>query len=146
MNGAMRFLAVLLLTLTLFSCTQQKSDGESDVRDCFESVMDAFLTGNSSLLLGNIDNESFRYFSELRRHALRSSERRVHSLPLTNKLMVLTIRHNVPVEVLEEMKTRDMIVYLLDEGLIGGKRGESSPGIGPIRIEGNRAYAAVVDS
>jgi hypothetical protein len=66
-----------------------------------------------------VDKNTLDYYRKMRDLSLRANRETVGALSSINKLMVLSIRHRVPLESLQQMTPESLFAHAVDEGWIG---------------------------
>lgn len=124
-------------------CSSEESKERPAIREVFERTTAAIKAEKSLIVVNNIDDLTFQHFAEMHRLALRATATEVRKLPSSSRLYVLMLRHLVPSEELEVMRTRDVALQLFDAGVMGMiSRGEWS--MGEVWIEGMEATAQII--
>ncbi len=124
-------------------CSSEEAKERPVIREVFERTTAAIKAGNSLVVVDNIDDMTFQHFAEMRRLALRATATEVRNLPSSSRLYVLMLRHLVPPEELEAMRTRDVALQLFDAGIMGMmSRGEWT--MGEVWVEGMEATAQII--
>lgn len=75
--------------------------------------------------------------------ALKGQEKEVRLLSPMNKIMVLSLRHRIPVDVLRAMTPEEVFAHAVNQGWIG-KDSVLDSDIGQLRVFGNDASAEYV--
>ena len=90
-----------------------------------------------------MDQETFAYFEEIKDLTLHGAEDAVRQRPFVDRLLVVTMRHELPPQDLEGMDLEGLLKHAIDAGWIG-KQSIMGLGIGEITIAGDEATAVAI--
>jgi hypothetical protein len=133
-------LAAFIFTSNLaLSAQGSQSEGEL-IRQAFLAYKAAILQhqGESSVLL--VNTATIQYYARMKALALEGQEKDVRQLTPAHKIMVLTLRHRIPVGALRGMTPEKVFIHAVNQGWIG-KNGVLDSDIGQVQIFGNDASA-----
>jgi hypothetical protein len=119
-------------------------DNES-VRACFEGYKQAILDQDGNAAVALVDGNTLEYYGEMRRLALEGKPEIVRNLSTIDKMMVLMLRHQTPVEDLSQMSGDSLFVYAVDKGWIG-RESVISNELGDITVSGDHASGVHVSA
>jgi hypothetical protein len=137
--------AALLLVLLSFgggSARAQAGDVAA-IRDLFNRYKTALLTGDGATAARLVDRETFAYFDEIKALTLTGSEDVVKKRPFVDRLLIVTMRHELPVDELQKMDLEGLLKHAIDAGWIG-KQSILGLGIGEITVDGDHATAVAI--
>lgn len=133
---------VLLLLLTGLVAQAQTTVRDSPdaqaVRQCFESYIDAISTRNGKLAASLINKEMVSYYTRMKALALEGSEQTVRHLSTFDKFVVLSLRHRIPVAVLQNLEPQAVYGYGIEHGWTSGMTKENAQ-VGQIEVMGDKA-------
>ena len=138
-----RFLiASLSILLASVSLAQSEDEAEA-VRRLFERYKVALLQGEGELASELVDADTLTYFDEIRKLTLGGDEEAVRQRPFVDRLLIITMRHELPAATLEQMELADLLQHAVEAGWIG-KQSIAQLSIGAIEIDGDEATGAAV--
>ncbi len=129
------FAVVGLLLLPGVAVSQ--SDTEA-VRSVFERYKQALLDGDGGLAAEMVDRETLVYFSELKGLALSADAATVAQRPFIDRLLIVTMRHELSVEQLQGMDLEDLLRHAIDNGWIA-EASIRQLSMGEVSISGDEA-------
>lgn len=127
-----------LLAAVQGGCKAGDSQEATFVRACFGGYKEAILDQDGEASVALVDESTLKYYGEMRKLALEGSLTDVRQLSTVDKLMVLTLRHQIPFEDLTEMTADSLFVYAVDEGWIG-RESVINNELGDIKVSGTNA-------
>jgi hypothetical protein len=138
-------LTALIFTFHLALSAQGSQSEDGLVRRAFLSYKEAILQqqGQSAVLL--VSRATLQYYARMKTLALVGQEKEVRLLSPMNKIMVLSLRHRVPVDDLRGMTPEEVFTYAVNHGWIG-KNSVLDSDIGGLQVFGNDASAEYVKS
>lgn len=131
-------LLLLLTGLVAQAQTKVESPDAQAVRKCFESYLDAISTRDGKLAASLINKEMVRYYARMQSLALEGSEQTVRNLSTFDKFVVLSLRHRIPVAVLQNLEPQAVYGYGIERGWTSGMTKENAQ-VGQIEVTGDRA-------
>lgn len=108
------------------------------VHGVFAAYKDALIRGDGDAAVALVDSETLRYYDVLRSLALHGSEEEVRGRSFIERLLIISMRHQLTPETMERLSLADLIRTAVEEGWISAQSIEQLE-IGNVRIEGNRA-------
>lgn len=135
---------ILCLGLFLFAggCMQFGEDRDVDaVRAAFENYHAALARRDGKAAATAVDSTTLAYYDEARRMAVTAPPDRVHALPLTQRMQVLTLRHLLDYESLQKMDGAAVLAYLVSEGWSTGPGGQRGARLGAVTVSDDVARA-----
>ncbi len=108
---------------------------EASVRAVFEAYKSAILGKRGAEAATLLTRESVAYYDEMKALALRAPEASVRALSPTDKIVVLRMRHEIPVAELARMRGEALVAYAVDRGWIGASSVANSE-LGAVRVDG----------
>lgn len=143
----MRSLALLALIFTfhlaLFAQRSQSEDGL--IRRAFLSYKEAILQQQGQSAVSLVNRATLQYYARMKTLALEGQEKEVRLLSPMNKIMVLSLRHRVPIDDLRGMTPEEVFTHAVNHGWIG-KNSVLDSDIGQLQVFGNDASADYVKS
>lgn len=132
---------IFILHPALFAQGSQSEEGL--IRRAYLSYKEAILQqqGQSAVLL--VNRATLQYYGRMKSLALKGQEKEVRLLSPMNKIMVLSLRHRIPVDVLRAMTPEEVFAHAVNQGWIG-KDSVLDSDIGQLRVFGNDASAEYV--
>ena len=142
----------LFFAASIFTFAQEAEEvkidetkAKKEITSAFNNYKKAILKQDSKLALAQLDKNSFDYYDQVLNIALRANQQQLDELEILDKLMVLSVKHRVPKEQLIKMNGRELLIYALDNGLIGKNTVEKAE-LGDIDIKGEIAYGQYIIS
>lgn len=116
-----------------------------DVRKVFDQYKDALVRGDGVLARQLVDSGTLAYFEELKRLARSGSEAEVKARSFVDRLLIVSMRHALPTEVIETLTFEGLITTAMTEGWI---RPETVAGLsmGEVTVDGDQASGVAVAS
>jgi hypothetical protein len=120
-----------------------QTDDVAAVRDLFNRYKTALLSGDGATAARLVDTETFQYFEEIKGLTLTGTEDAVRQRPFVDRLLIVTMRHELPAAELASMNLEGLLEHAIDAGWIG-KQSIMGLGIGEITVDGDQATAVAV--
>ncbi|HVR30272.1 MAG TPA: hypothetical protein VMS86_12150, partial [Thermoanaerobaculia bacterium] len=120
-----------------------QADDAAAVRDLFTRYKTALLTADGATASRLVDRETFAYFEEIKDLALSGDEESVRGRPFVDRLLIVTMRHELPAAELGDMDLEGLLEHAIDAGWIG-KASIAQLGIGEVTVDGQEASAVAV--
>jgi hypothetical protein len=120
-----------------------QTDDVAAIRDLFNRYKAALLSGDGATAARLVDGETFQYFEEIKGLTLTGSEDAVRQRPFVDRLLIVTMRHQLPAAELEGMDLEGLLEHAIDAGWIG-KQSIMGLGIGEITVDGDQATAVAI--
>ncbi|MBI1742490.1 hypothetical protein HYR54_05415 [Candidatus Acetothermia bacterium] len=139
MNTLWWIAALVVLSLVLVVYGWGPSNGEAAVRASFNSYKAALKAHDGKAAVTFVDKNTLNYYDKMLDLALRGTRESVLELSILDKLMVLTIRHNLPLELVKQMSSKSFFVYSVKEGLIADNSTINGLRIEHIMVSGTTA-------
>jgi hypothetical protein len=136
MNRRISFLLALFLFGSSVIYGQKKE--EKAVRTCFENYKEAISKEKGPLAAQYVDSRTIGYYSDMLELVKQADSAAVQALSVMDKLMVFSIRHRTPKEDILAFSGRDLLIYAINEGMIG-KDNLQSASIGEVVIKDQKA-------
>jgi hypothetical protein len=125
------------------AAARAQADDVAAIRDLFNRYKTALLSGDGATAARLVDTETFQYFEEIKALTLTGAEDAVRQRPFVDRLLIVTMRHELPATELEGMDLEGLLEHAIDAGWIG-KQSIMSLGIGEITVDGDEATAVAV--
>jgi hypothetical protein len=134
------FVFLLLILSGTFAQAQTSTESPETqaVRKCFESYLDAISTRDGRLAATLINREMVSYYARMKAVALEGSEQTVRNLSTFDKFVVLSLRHRIPVTVLQNLEPQAVYGYGIEHGWTSGMTKENAQ-VGKIEVTGDKA-------
>lgn len=147
------FLFALTFMLFCFSSCENKSEEspkqaevkpEVLIKNCYAGYKKSLLDGDGKTTVEYVNKAGIDYYSAILDYVMEADSERVASLPLIDKLMVLSLRMRTSDKKLREMKTgEDLFIYGVNRRFIGNE-GVRASELGEIILHPDRATAKVL--
>jgi hypothetical protein len=137
------FLVSCALALPFAPALSAQADDTAAIKDLFNRYKSALLTGDGATAARLVDRETFAYFEEIKGLALDGTEDAVRQRPFVDRLLIVTMRHELPKEELQSMDLEGLLKHAIDAGWIG-KQSIMGLGIGAITVNGDEATAVAI--
>lgn len=111
---------VVLIFVSCFGILAQgpQSD-EALIRQVFLNYKEAILQQRGETAVSLVNRATLQYYARMKYVALEGEEREVRRLSPMNKIMVVSLRHRVPVESLRAMTPEQLFTHAVEQGWIG---------------------------
>jgi hypothetical protein len=120
-----------------------QGDDAAAIRDLFDRYKSALLTGDGATASRLVDAETFAYFEDIKRLTLSGGEEEVRSRPFVDRLLIVTMRHELEPAKLEGMDLEGLLRHAIDAGWIG-KQSIAQLGMGEVTVDGDEATAIAI--
>jgi hypothetical protein len=137
------FVTALLWSPAGAPAARAQVDDASAVRDLFNRYKAALLAGDGATAARLVDRETFAYFEEIKSLTLTGGEEDVRKRPFVERLLIVTMRHELPAAELEGMAVEGLLEHAIDAGWIG-KQSIMGLGIGEVTVDGDQATAVAI--
>jgi len=134
---------VLILVAAAAASVGAQAGEETAILDLFARYKSALLAGDGATASRLVDRETFAYFEEIKALTLGGGEESVRQRPFVDRLLVVTMRHELPPEQLTGMDLEGLLRHAIDAGWIG-KQAIAQLGIGAVTVDGDQAAAVAV--
>lgn len=121
----------------------QAAGAEAEVRDLFDRYKAALLQGDGQLASELVDADTLTFFDEIRTLALAGDEESIHARPFVDRLLIVTMRHELPADTLTGMGLEDLLQHAVTAGWIG-RQSIAQLGMGAVEIDGDHATGVAV--
>lgn len=118
---------------------------EEEIRTLFQAYKTALLEGDGAAAARLVDVATLDYFEAIKRVGLEGSEDELRQRPFVDRLLVITMRHQLEPAELEEMDLEDLLRHAIEEGWIG-RQSIRQLDIGKVELEGDEASAPALTS
>lgn len=133
-------LVAFIFTSHLALSAQGSQSEEELIRQAFLAYKAAILQQQGQSAVQLVNTATLQYYERMKALTLEGQEREVRQLTPAHKIMVLLLRHRVPVGDLRRMTPEELFIHAVNQGWIG-KNGVLDSDIGQIRVFGNDASA-----
>jgi hypothetical protein len=107
---------LLAIMFVAAGCSKSDDDNERVVREAFNGYLDAVLDKDGNRGAELLSEDVREYYDELRDLALAGHPTEIDRQPIFSKLAVTMVRVAVPVDTLQAMDGRDLMIMGIDEG------------------------------
>src|SRR5262245_6864488 len=104
----------LLVTLVAAPSARAQPDDVAAVRDLFNRYKTALLAGDGATAARLVDSETFAYFDEIKALTLTGTEEVVKKRPFVDRLLIVTMRHELPLDELRGMDLEGLLKHAID--------------------------------
>lgn len=132
---------ILLLTCTISSYGQKCQ--KKLIRKSFNNYKAAILNDQGEEAVKYLDSRTIKYYGDMLELVKTADSTKVESLSITDKLMVLSIRHRTTRADILSFDGKSLLVYSIKSGMIG-KSSVANNAIGGISIDHSFAKAAFI--
>lgn len=137
MKSLFTFIALFIFILTSTTSIGQTSEVKN-VKKSFDKYKYAILNDKGKDAVQYVDSKTIKYYNEILELIKSADSVKLESLSLTDKLMVLIIRHRTPKKEILSFDGTMLLIYSIDNGMVG-KQGTANNSIGEVIIEDNFA-------
>jgi hypothetical protein len=139
----MRTRATFVIALACFISGNAHAGEDDLVRQAFNSYKEAVLAGKGAAAADVLTAGSLDYFAQMRDLALYATEQELKAGSITDLMQALTFRHRIPVDQLQTLSGRDLVILALERGWIG-KASVARADIGDVSVNAGSATAVVL--
>ena len=133
----------ILLSFLLSTSAWAQGDDAAAIRTLFDSYKAALLAGDGATASRLVDAETFAYFEEIKDLTLTGAPDVVKQRPFVDRLLIVTMRHELPAAELSEMDLEGLLRHAIDAGWIG-KQSIAQLGMGEVTVNGDEATAVAI--
>ena len=136
---------VLLAIGLLVSGSALAQDGavEEEVRRLFDRYKVALLQGDGELASDLVDADTMKFFDDIKHLALAGDEESVKKRPFVDRLLIVTMRHELDSADLQQMGLQGLLQHAVEAGWIG-KQSIAQLDIGEIEVSGDEATGVAI--
>ena len=120
-----------------------QTDDAAAIRDLFNRYKAALLSGDGATAARLVDPRPSSTSRRSRASTLNGAEDAVRQRPFVDRLLIVTMRHELPAAELEGMDLEGLLKHAIDAGWIG-KQSIMGLGIGEITVNGDEATAVAI--
>ena len=121
----------------------EKSPEQAQVHEIFQTYKNALLQGDGETAARMVDADTFEYFRSIQSLALEGDAEAVKARAFVDRLLVVTMRHELDRETLASMGLEDLLRHAIESGWIA-KASILQLGIGEVTVEGAEASAVAL--
>ncbi|MCB0322400.1 MAG: hypothetical protein KDD69_02470 [Bdellovibrionales bacterium] len=125
-------------TPVAFADTPAEAADEALVRNTFREYKSAILQARGETAVRQVSSHTIDYYQQMKDLALKGTPAHVHGLKLMDRLMVLSLRHRMTLQQLQDLSAPELFSFAVDQGWIGKESVERLE-IGAISINGDAA-------
>lgn len=134
---------MVAMTTTLYSCSENEATSNPEdiaqVKETFKNYAKAVINSNGKEALECLSSETIQYYGDLLELVKNADSVETDQLDLLDKMNVLIIRQEADAEVILSMDDESIIIYAVDNGIIG-KESMEGKSIGEVEIKGDEAF------
>ena len=138
----LRIFVVLLCVLTPVVLAQSPT-AEEEVRQLFTRYKTALIQGDGQLASELVDADTLSFFEEIKTLALDGDEASIRERAFVDRLLIVTMRHELPTEILQSMGLENLLQHAVASGWIG-KQSIAQLGIGEVAVDGDSATGVAI--
>jgi len=113
-----KFLFIGILIPLTYSGYAQSKDTKS-IQKCFENYKTALINKDGNSAVKCVDQNTLNYYSEMLKQGIYADSSTLASMNILDKMMIFTIRHRIPKELVLKMDVYDFFVYAVENGMVG---------------------------
>lgn len=146
---------LMIFTISLFSCNKADEKTEPSntisqeilVKNCYKAYQSALLSGDGKTSLKLINQAGIDYYDAIFKYVLEADSETVATMPLMDKLMILSLRFRTDRNTLLRMEKNGESIYEygVNQGLVGANSVRQAE-LGTIMISDNEATARVLQN
>ena len=141
-----RHLALLIAPLLLAACGNERNEPSAGssadtaaVRVAFDAYRTALHSPDASKAVALIDSGTIVHFGRMRDLALEGDEPSVRALPVLEQVLVLALRHRIPVDTLRTLTPERVVAWTFRPEWTGDVARQQDIILGRIEIDGDEA-------
>ncbi|MGH9182029.1 MAG: hypothetical protein ACRDY5_09985, partial [Acidimicrobiales bacterium] len=120
-----------------------RAEVEADVRLAFATYREALLAGDGRTALATVTADTVAYFADMAALGARGGPEEIAARTVGDRFFVTLVRQQVPRDALAGMSGEDLLVYGVENGLIGAET-VAELDLGDIRVGARSALAEVL--
>ncbi|MFY0630770.1 MAG: hypothetical protein JXR05_10345 [Flavobacteriaceae bacterium] len=133
-----------LFIMLFFVVTVSFAQKEEDlVKEAFKKYKSLILNDKGSEAVNYLSSKTLDYYQSMLEKTKVADSLEVNELSVIDKIFVLSIKYNTPKEKIESFNSNSLIVYAIDEGMIG-KNSVTGADIGEVEIDNDFARGQFV--
>ena len=129
--------AIVTLAITSPAAAAPAGGDAKAVKATFKAYQTALLKRDGARAAAVMNRGTLDYYQRMRDLAVTGKADQVKKLPMLDKLMVIRMRHQIPLAQLEAMDGKAAFAYGVSKGWVGDN--VAKVGAGPVEITGDRA-------
>ncbi len=133
-----KVVGLLLMAMIVVSSSFGQKKEEKQVRKTFENYKSAILNDTGVEAAEYVDRRTIDYYTCILELSKIADSATVNNLSIMDKLMVFSVRHRVPKDLILSFDGKDFFVYAIKSGMVG-KNSVSNNAIGDVEINGDFA-------
>jgi hypothetical protein len=139
-----RTLTLIVFIIWTISVFGQESDEEL-VRKSFAGYKASLLNNNEADVINFVDSRTIKYYSDILDLVKNADSTKVDSLPIIDKMTVLTIRYRISKENILSFNGETLLIYTIKNGMID-QRGFANTSIGNVTIDHDFAKGQLISN
>ena len=116
--------------------TVSEEQEKQQIIQCFTNYKSAILNDRGTEAVRYSDKNTIDYYAQVLQWVLTASREEGERLSILDKMQVLIMRLRVPAEQLRTMTAEELLVYSIDQGMVG-KNGAATLDPGTVTVDGN---------
>jgi hypothetical protein len=116
---------------------------DAAVTRSFKAYKSALERRDGTAAASMVSENSLAYYDRMRALALTAERQHLSVLEGTERMLVLSLRHSAPLELLKTASPAELVAYAVDEGLVSDT-GIAKTELGEITLQGDRARCWIV--
>ena len=138
-----RSLRVSTLLLCAALAAPAAAEPATAVARSFKAYKSALERRDGSAAASMVSGNSLAYYDHMRELALTAQRQHLLVLEGTERMLVLSLRHSAPLELLKTASPAELLAYAVDEGLVSDT-GIAKTELGEVTLQGDRARCWIV--
>lgn len=130
-----RVITIVVLLFPLLAIAQNEAN---EVKKCFGYYRDAILQDRGGDAVNFVDSKTIAYYNEVMQHVRTDDSVKLQNLALFDRLMVLSVRHQLSKKDLQGKDGKGLFVLSIQKGLIS-KASLQGTDLGDITVDKNTA-------
>ncbi|KIC93530.1 hypothetical protein [Flavihumibacter solisilvae] len=133
----------LFAFLSLSIVTIAQSTDAAAVKKAFDNYKSAILNDKGEDAVTYVDSRTLKYYDHILEAAKHVDSSKLNSLPLIDKITILTFRHRASKEEITSMDGKGLFIYAIKNGMVG-KNSVANNTIGEVTIDKDFAKGQLV--
>lgn len=140
----MKRFCITLFTFSFLSVVVIAQSNEvARVKKTFDSYKSAILNDKGEEAAAFVDSRTINYYNHILEAAKYADSNKINTLPLTDKITILSFRHRAAKEDIMSMDGKGLFVYAIKNGMVG-KNSVSNNSIGEVTVDNDFAKGQLV--
>ena len=135
----------LVLALITYNSSFAQESEEKLIKKTFDNYKSSILNGKGEEAVNYVDSQTINYYSNILGKIINADSTIINSLGLLDKLIILSIRHQVESKDILSFNGQGLFVHAIEKGMIG-KNSVNNNTIGDIEINEDFAKGQLISS